>query len=242
MSEVSDKTNADAAGAATRSYYHLRRLHSLLGLVPVGVFLCFHLTLNATVLAGPDKYQAAVLQLHSLSRIGLLIPLETLFIFLPLLFHAWLGVLIVFGGSVNVHAYRFGGNIRYLLQRFTGLMALGFLAFHLWQMHWLGKPFGGGVFVPDDPMLPLSATLTAAAAIQSSGTSILIYALGVAASCFHLANGIWTALITWGITLGPRSQRVSGIICAVFGVALAALGLAALAAFVGFDFQAQLQH
>jgi len=52
---------------------------------------------------------------------------------------------------------------------------------------------------------------------------------------FHLANGIWTSLITWGITIRPRTQQVSGYVCAVFGVALAIAGVGAVSGFRTFD-------
>ena len=55
-----------------------------------------------------------------------------------------------------------------------------------------------------------------------------VYALGVLCSVYHLANGIWTFLITWGITVGPQSQARSGYVCAVIGIALGLLGLGAL--------------
>jgi succinate dehydrogenase / fumarate reductase cytochrome b subunit len=222
------------ATTGSRFYFYLARLHSLLGLVPAGVFLCFHLTVNATMLAGPAEYQTAVENIHYLGELGLLIPLEVLFIFLPLLFHAAFGLIILLRGSVNLGRYPYGGNVRYLLQRGSGIIVFVFLIFHLWQMHWLGKPFGGAIFVGSDPDTPLAAAGSAADAIRSSGLCILVYLLGVAAAVFHLANGLWTALITWGITIGPRSQRLSGLCCAAFGVALGLLSLGSLYAFTTY--------
>ena len=52
---------------------------------------------------------------------------------------------------------------------------------------------------------------------------------------FHLANGVWTSLITWGITIKPQTQRVSGYVCAVFGILLCLVGLGALRGFKTFD-------
>ena len=217
------------AGGQGHSYFYLRRLHSLLGIVPVGVFLCFHLTVNSTILVGADKFQAAVKQIHLLHDIGLLVPVEIATIFLPLFFHAILGVYIALNMSNNVSAYRYGGNVRYLFQRITGIFAFAFIVFHLWQMHWLGKPFGGGHF---DVM---NAAPTAAHEIQESVVWMVFYALGVAACVYHLANGIWTALITWGITVGPRSQRVAGYVCTAFGIGLGLVGLGAVCGFASFD-------
>jgi succinate dehydrogenase / fumarate reductase cytochrome b subunit len=227
---------------SSRSYFYLARLHSLLGLVPVGAFLCLHLTINATMLAGPDKYQTAVETIHYLARLGLLIPLELLFIFLPLLFHGLFGLIILFRGSVNLGRYPYRGNIRYLLQRATGLLVFAFLFYHLWQMHWLGKPFGGALFVGSDPNTPLVAASSAADAIRSSALSIAVYLLGLVSAVFHLANGLWTALITWGITIGPRSQKRSGYCCAAFGLLLGLLSLLSLYAFTTYRASPERLH
>ena len=35
----------------------------------------------------------------------------------------------------------------------------------------------------------------------------MLYTIFVVATCFHAFNGLWTAAITWGVTLSPASQR-----------------------------------
>lgn len=216
--------------ARRRCYFLLRRLHSLAGIIPVGVFVIFHLTVNSTILLGSEKFQFCVNTIHLLEEAGLLVPIEMLTIFLPLLFHAVLGVVIVVNGSPNASVYRYGGNVRYTLQRATGLIAFVFIMFHVWQMHWLGAvgPLSGGKFDPHN------AAVTAAEALQSSGLWKWVYALGVTATVFHLSNGIWTSLITWGITIGKRSQRIAGYCCTAFGVALLLVGLGAVYGFQTF--------
>lgn len=37
---------------------------------------------------------------------------------------------------------------------------------------------------------------------------IFLYSLFVIAACFHAFNGLWTFMITWGVTLTQRSQRL----------------------------------
>lgn len=214
-----------------KHYFLIRRLHSLSGIVPVGVFLCVHLLANASVLApgaSPGaEFQKAVDRIHSLGP--LLLPVEIVGIFLPILFHALVGFQIAFTARPNAQQYRYGGNVRYTLQRLTGYVAFVFILYHVWHMHWLGAPIGGGKFDPH------AAPATAAAAIQAAWWVAPVYALGVLSSVFHFANGIWTALITWGITIRPTSQRASGYVCAVVGVLLAAVGLGALSGFRTMD-------
>ncbi|MFH0983804.1 MAG: succinate dehydrogenase [Planctomycetota bacterium] len=213
---------AEAAGWADRYHFLIRRLHSLSGIVPVGVFLCIHMSVNATIVAGPQAFQFGVDRIHALDQLGVLTAVEMIFIFIPIAFHAIVGIQIWLSGKSNVLAYQHGGNVRYALQRWTGLVALPFILIHLWHMHWLGKPFGGAEFDP------YNAAYTAVKAIQVSWWYTPFYAVGVLASVYHLANGIWTFLITWGITIGPQAQRRSGYVCVVIGLLLGLLGIGSL--------------
>jgi len=226
---VSEAIFAEDVTAKQRYYFLIRRLHSLAGLIPVGVFLFFHLTVNSTILAGAESFQFVVDMIHWLEEAGLLVPVEMVGIFIPLAFHAILGVVIILGGTPNASQYRYGANIRYTLQRLTGVIAFAFILFHVWQMHWLGEPLGGAFFDPE------AAPGTAAETIQSSAWFAPFYAVGIVASVYHLANGIWTMLITWGITIGARSQRIAGYACTAFGIFLGLVGLGALYGFNTFD-------
>jgi len=57
---------------------------------------------------------------------------------------------------------------------------------------------------------------------------IALYSLLVLAACFHGFNGLWTFLITWGVTLTQASQRVMLKISTGLMVLIAFLGLAAI--------------
>lgn len=220
-----------------RNYFLLRRLHSLSGLVPLGVFLCVHLLTNATVLAPAEtpgaEFQRSVERIHALGP--LLVPVEIVGIFIPLAFHILLGFQILLSSNSNAQHYRYGGNLRYTAQRITAMIAFFFLVWHIWQMHWFGAPLGGGKFVLHDAAHNPTGTITTATTIQAHWSIAPLYAIGVIATVFHLANGIWTSLITWGITIRPQTQRVSGYVCTVFGVLLCLVGLGALAGFKNFN-------
>ena len=60
----------------------------------------------------------------------------------------------------------------------------------------------------------------------------LFYLVCVLALVFHFANGLWTAAITWGLTLSVQAQRRWGFVCAAVGVAL---GAATVMAVIGFS-------
>lgn len=212
-----------------RHEFLIRRLHSLSGLIPVGAYMCIHLLTNASVLDSSATFQRAVYQIHSL---GSILPVvEWVFIFIPILFHAIIGVVIIRGGLPNYGSYKYVNNLRYTLQRATGMIAFVFILWHVFQMHgwfhfdaWrenVATPLGGAKFSPYNAASSLGAAMRGVAVP-------LLYAIGVLSSVFHLANGIWTMGITWGVWVSPAAQKRADRICAAFGIALAFVGLSAI--------------
>ena len=212
-----------------RHDFLIRRLHSLSGLVPVGAYMVVHLVTNASVLESAASFQKNVYTIHSL---GPLLPaVEWLFIFIPLLFHAILGFVIIGGGMPNNNQYRYGPNYRYTLQRATGMIAFVFIMIHVFHMHgwfhadvWLDKvarPLGGAQFYP------FNASSSAGMALQSTVT-VALYLVGVLSCVYHLANGMWTMGITWGVWTSPAAQDRASKVCSGFGLILAVLSVAAL--------------
>lgn len=188
-----------------------------------------HLVVNASVVESPATFQKNVYQIHSL---GNLLPVvEWVFIFLPILFHAIIGMVIVAGGMPNSNQYRYGPNYRYTLQRATGMIAFVFIMIHVFHMHgwihwdlWMEnvvRHIGGGQF------RAYNAASTAGEALQS-GAMVAIYIIGVLSCVYHLANGMWTMGITWGIRTSPKAQAWAAKFCLVFGVLLAVVSMTAL--------------
>jgi succinate dehydrogenase / fumarate reductase, cytochrome b subunit len=209
----------------------LRRLHSLSGLIPVGAYMVVHLLTNASVWNGAGTFQGAVYQIHSL---GAVLPIvEWTFIFLPILFHGIYGLVIMRESQPNNGNYPLTGNMRYTLQRASGLLAFLFIGWHVFHMHgWIHaeawekfiSPFGAN-------FKAYSATSTAAAAMQQSSLVMAGYAIGVLACVFHFANGIWTLGITWGLWTTPAAQRRANFIAAGVGAILLVIGGAAWSGF-----------
>jgi succinate dehydrogenase / fumarate reductase cytochrome b subunit len=212
-----------------RHEFLIRRLHSLSGLIPVGAYMVIHLLTNASVLESPATFQENVYRIHSLGSV--LWVIEWAFIFLPLIFHAVFGIVIIRGGLPNNANYPYARNLRYTLQRVTGIIAFFFIFWHVFHMHgwfhghaWLSnvaEPLGGAQF------RPYNAASSLGMAMRGFVVPIL-YAIGVIACVYHLANGIWTMGITWGVWLSPAAQSRASWACLVFGIALGALGLSAL--------------
>jgi succinate dehydrogenase / fumarate reductase, cytochrome b subunit len=212
-----------------RHEFVIRRLHSLSGLIPVGAYMVVHLVTNASVLNGPGSFQKNVYTIHSL---GKLLPLvEWTFIFLPIIFHAVVGLAIMVGMVPNTRNYPYLANRRYNWQRWTGLIALVFIVYHVFHMHgwfhfgtWMehvAKPFGGAQF------RPYNAASTAGLALQNPFVAAF-YLVGVLACVFHFANGLWTMGITWGVWTSEAAQHRALKACMTFGVLLSIVGVAAL--------------
>ena len=227
-SDSSSSANGNSSFLA-RNEFLLRRLHSLTGLIPVGAYMVVHLLTNASVLESAAKFQLNVYMIHSL---GTILPIvEWGFIFIPILFHAIFGMVIIMGGLPNTRSYPYEANVRYTLQRATGVIAFFFIVWHVFHLHgwihadwWINgvaKPLGGAQFKP------YNAASTAGMALQS-GIVMVLYVTGILACVFHLANGIWTMGITWGVWISPAAQKKAQRVCSVFGVLLAVVGLSAL--------------
>ncbi len=209
----------------------IRRLHSLSGIIPVGIFLFFHIGTNSLIAVSSPKNDLFQKQVENIHNLGpLLIPVEFIFILLPLAFHIAIGLKIWLESKPNARHYAYLGNIRYSLQRATGVAAVIFILVHLYQMHWMGAwlPGGGG-------FNHQHASLTTAEVMQHARWVAPFYLIGVIAACYHLANGLWTAMITWGVTIGPRSQRIMGYVCTALGVGLIVTGIAAVRGFADFN-------
>jgi len=209
-----------------RYQFLLYRLFSLAGLVPVGAFLVVHLLTNSSVLAGAASFQARVDLIHSL---GPLLPaIEWLFIFLPMLFHAVMGFVIIATGVPNVGSYSYMGNVRYTLQRASAMIAFVFIFWHITQLHWMGAPLGGGQFDPHH------AASSAAVALKPVAITLL-YATGIIATVYHFSNGLWSIGITWGLWTSPAAMQRANWLSIIVGVGLGAAGLGALGGMRSID-------
>ena len=207
-----------------RNQFLLRRLHSLSGLVPIGLYMIVHVSANATIFFGAGTFQTLVV--NRIHELGPLLPfVEWTFIFIPLLFHAIFGFYIIAEGLPNAADYPYQSNIRYTLQRATGIIAFAAIFFHVAQMHHMFEPLAGLGFAQFDPE---HAGSSASAAIQSSVIIVILYAVGLLSCVYHLANGLWTMGITWGVWTSPSGQRRAGVVCLVFGIGLSVAGLTAI--------------
>lgn len=203
--------------AITRRRFLLRRLHSLSGIVPVGLYVLVHLGINSFAASGSDIYNEVA---HFLESLPYLIAIEIPFIWLPILFHGAYGVYIHATGQENPFTYAYPNNWMYSLQRWSGVVAFLFIGWHFWETRLANYLHG----TPIDFSMMVE--------ILASPTAVTLYVIGLTAVSFHLANGLRTFLITWGIVVGDRARRAAAQVCAAFGVLLLAVSLGAIWAFI----------
>ena len=86
---------ASLRGGPGASFW-LRRLHSLTGIVPIGLFLLEHFISNAEAFKGPVAYAKQVEFLNSLPFV---LVLELFGIWIPILYHGLYGVFIWYRGD-----------------------------------------------------------------------------------------------------------------------------------------------
>lgn len=216
--------------------FGVRRLHSLLGIMPVGAFVVEHAISNSFILRGEDAF---VKQVEFLTSFPYLLLIELFFIVLPILAHAGLGFWIWYRGRGNVQQYGYLRNWLYTLQRWTGMIAIVFIGYHFYEMRIATIELGKFM---ESPSLHaalnggLSGHVRVSEMVEYFRRPAIaaFYIVGIAATMFHFANGLWNFLIKWGITVGDRSQRISGYACAGFGIAMFVLFMNVLYTFITY--------
>jgi len=204
--------------------YLPRKLHSLLGVIPLGLFFIEHALTNFSAFeGGKEGFAESVNFLHGLP---LVFFLEMFVIWLPILFHGVYGLYVAYQSNINTGRFNYGRNWAFALQRISGVITFIFVAWHVWETR-LQVTFGNTTYDQLGEHMHQ---------IFSNPVSITLYVIGVIAAAFHFSNGLWAFLVSWGITIGPRAQRVSWRICMGIFVIVTALFLLSLVGFRSDEF------
>lgn len=176
-----------------------------------------HLWSRAGAVRGQAHFDEVV---TGLRETPYLLFFEVVFILLPLLFHAGYGLKITFEGRFNVGRYPYSRNWMYVMQRVTGIVALLFIGYHFYEFRLqvlLGKLDSADLFA--ELCGSMSATISGGVPLRA-----IAYLIGVAATVFHFANGLWSACLGWGLTVSRRSQRLAGVGFGLLGLFLFFMG------------------
>ncbi|MBI2265444.1 MAG: succinate dehydrogenase [Armatimonadetes bacterium] len=198
-------------------HFWLKRLHSFTGIFPLGIFIVEHLFANSFSLFGQDVYDRVIAFYMGIPYIKVI---EICLLAVPILYHAGYGFYISFIGSINAPPYQYFRNWMYILQRVTGIMAFMFIIAHVYSTK----------IAP--MMLGIEPSFGLMVEALKHPPVIAFYVVGIVSATFHFCNGLWSFMITWGITLGRGAQRFSYYVCTVLFLALSVMGIYALKGFM----------
>jgi len=207
----------------------LRKLHQLTGIIPLRVFLLEHFYTNSKAMTvtngvGVD-FNNAVRDLQSIPYI---LFVEIVGIFIPLIYHAVYGLFITWEARPNNLAYPYPRNWFYTIQRVTGIILFFFITFHVLNFRFGMIPGLNTLSVAKHPMQSFDIVS------REFNNSVIfaVYVVGIAATVWHLANGLWLFAVDWGIVIGERAQRLTGYACIALCLLLLAVGINAEFAFI----------
>jgi len=176
-----------------------------------------HFFVNSFSLRGASAYDNAVAFLQSIPFLPFL---ELFLIVIPIIFHAFYGLWIVYLAKNNVLDYKYLRNWLFYLQRITAVITLLFVLYHTYTLRISNLLFG------------LEISFDTMTMILSNSWIFAFYVLGLLSTIYHFANGLTTFLITWGITIGSYSQRVAIIFSSIIFVFLSYFGIQTFLAFI----------
>ena len=252
MTTVQASAAAAAPGFFEKHSFLIRRLHSLSGIVPIGVFLVAHLTTNSSLAWGKFGLRGEHPELSVLgggafyfqkevSWINNEVPhlvLIEIVLWSAIAFHSIFGVMYALQGKTNVSRYSYQDNWRYTLQRLSGYIGIFFIFYHIATLRW-GWSFlvpGGTVWSHNFSVSTLTMALRGGETFTAAGIAVsLFYFLGITMLVYHFANGLWTAAITWGLTISAKSQKRWGVACVALGAGLMLAAWSSLFAALAID-------
>ena len=207
-----------------RNSFYYRKLHSLLGVIPLGAFLIEHLLTNYEAFnKGKEGFIEAVFWIRGLPMV---LALEIFFIWLPLLYHGVYGLYVAYQSRNNVSRYGTFRNVMFMLQRVTGVVTFVFVTWHIYNTRFQ-------ITLGDVTYVGLAEHMHG---IASNPLYFALYCIGIIAAVFHFSNGMWSFLVSWGITVGPRAQRVSTFVWMIVFVTVSTMFILSLSAFTDESF------
>jgi succinate dehydrogenase / fumarate reductase cytochrome b subunit len=169
------------------------RLASALAVVPLAAWTFVHLWNNLSAFRGAEAWQRAVTEYpHPIAEAS-----TGIIVLLPLAMHTIWGVGRVASSRPNNLRYPFYANLKYLLQRLSAVGVLLFLGAHLWLAFLKPRAQEGHAEAFDDIAQQMHFHLP----------TLVVYVLGTLGVSYHLANGLQTFCLSWGVVSSRSALR-----------------------------------
>lgn len=207
LSHAKSETTVDSGFVRTR-------LGSLLAVFPLGVWTVNHLWSNLSAWRGASAWQADVTEYsHPLAFF-----LSSVVALLPLGLHVVWGVGRLASTRPNLGRYRYFGNLKYVLQRLSAIGLALFLGAHLWLAMLRPRLSNGR----PEPFTDIAHEM------HHHTPTLVVYTLGVLGIAYHLANGLQTFAMGWGLVSSRRALVKLNVFAGLVFVTLLAMGLGAV--------------
>jgi succinate dehydrogenase / fumarate reductase, cytochrome b subunit len=169
------------------------RIGSLVAVMPLGVWTVLHLWNNLAAFRGAEAWEESVTHYsHPLAHFATMVV-----VLLPIVLHTVWGINRLRTTRPNNQRYGFFANFKYLVQRVSALGVLGFLGAHIFKamieprfMH--GHP---------ERFADISGQMA------HHMPTLVVYLLGTLGVAYHLANGLASFAMGWGIIVSRRSLK-----------------------------------
>lgn len=184
------------------------RLGSLLAVFPLGVWTIVHLWHNLAAFQGAGAWQHAVTEYdHPLAFFG-----ASVVALLPIVLHTIWGIGRILSTRPNNVRYPLFSNLKFAVQRLSAIGIMLFLGAHVWLAMLQPRLLRGR----PEPFADIAHEM------RHHGPTLIVYVLGVLGVAYHLANGLQTFTMGWGVVTSKRALRKLDFVAyGVFAVLLA---------------------
>lgn len=195
----------------------IREMHTVTGILPLGLFLIYHLWCNWAVLNGREHWVDRIV--FCKSHFGFEV---TVVFFVSLFIHAFLSLRRY--GEPLVEPLVSRGSQR--LQQVTGILSLLFLGYHIYHI-W---PYDTG------PHTTFRNSYDSLWMGLSMPMHMVLYVVGITVVYFHFSHGIFRASVRKGLVSTGLTTRVLRYVIIVTGIVMWSLTLHVIGHFVtGFQ-------
>lgn len=184
------------------------KLGSLLAVLPLGVWTVVHLWNNLSAFKGASAWERDVTTYqHPLAFAAC-----SIVALVPLAIHTVWGIGRLLTVKPNVGRYPFYTNLKYALQRLSAIGILLFLGAHLWLALIHPRMETGA----PEPFSDIAHEM------HHHMPTLVVYVLGVLGVAYHLANGLHSFMMGWGVVTSRRAlRRAEAFVLLLFALLLA---------------------